>query len=161
MLEVRLAALKPGLHTFTFHPSAEELELDPAEFRDMEVNVRLDYEPHQVYVELTARATATLLCDRTLVPFEQPVEGRYAMLFTSAQTEEEDAGDVRPLPDDTVALDLSEAVRDTLVLALPARRVAPGAEEAPLQTQFGALTGDDGEPIDPRWEALRKFKDPS
>ena len=158
MLEVRLASLKPGRHTLTFHPSAEELLLDPAEFREVAVDVRLDYEPNQVYVELAARAMATLECDRTLVSFEQPVEGRYAMLFTATEGGEE-AADVQPLPPDAEALDLSEAVRDTLVLALPARRVAPGAEEKPLQTQYGALLGDDGEPIDPRWEALRKFKD--
>ncbi len=160
MLEVRLASLKPGLHSLAFHPTAEEVGLDPTEFRDVEVHVRLDYNPEQVYATVSASALATLVCDRTLVEFEQPVEGRYAVLYTSAEVDDA-ADDVRPLPTDEQVLDLSEAVRDTLLLALPARRVAPGAEDAPIQTQYGALLGDDGEPIDPRWEALRKFKDPS
>lgn len=161
MLDIRIASLKSGLHTFTFEPSPEEIGLDPAEFKGISVAVRLDLEPDQAYVTLTARAVASLVCDRTVVTFEQPVEGTHAILFTAAEMGEEVTDEVQPLPPDTVSLDLTEAVRDTLLLALPSRRVAPGAEEAPLPTTFGALRDENGDVIDPRWEALRKFKDPS
>ena len=49
-------------------------------------------------------------------------------------------------------VDLTDAVRDTLLLALPARRVGPGAEDVEIQTVFGA---PDGELLgDYRWGAL-------
>ncbi len=162
MLEVRIASLKPGLHSFLLHPSPEDVGLDPAEFSDIEVEVRLDYDPDRVYVMLTARAVATLMCDRTLVLFEEEIEGQHATLFVSdaslASSSEED---VVILPTDAVTVDVADTVRDTLVLALPVRRVAPGAEEAPIQTHFGALLDSDGHVIDPRWEALRKLHDKS
>ncbi len=159
MLAVRIAGLSPGLHSYDFQPEAEEVGLDPEAFRDLDVHVRLDYDPDRIFVRLNASATATLLCDRTLVSFDEDIEGDYALLFTADADGDADA--VEPLPSDAVSIDLADAVRDTLVLALPSRRVAPGAEDAPIQTQFGTLTDDEGNPIDPRWEALRRFKDHS
>jgi hypothetical protein len=40
------------------------------------------------------------------------------------------------------------------MLALPMRRVAPEAHDQDIPTTFGALTNNEGEPIDARWEAL-------
>ena len=51
---------------------------------------------------------------------------------------------------------MTEAVRDTLVLAVPARKVAPGAEDLDLPTVFGAPAAEAA--IDPRWEALRSLR---
>lgn len=160
MLSVRIASLSPGVHTLAFSPSATDLDLDPEAFRDLAVDVVLDYDPQRIYVRLRVRAVATLLCDRTLVPFEQPVEGAFALLY-AVDAEGGEADDLRPLAADATDLDLAEPVRDTLLLALPARCVAPGAEDAPIQTRFGALLDDEGNEIDPRWEALRRFQDPS
>ena len=56
-------------------------------------------------------------------------------------------------------IDLADAVRDTLLLAVPARKVAPGAEDVEIPTVFGAPTAADGTPIDPRWEALRALQE--
>ncbi len=159
MLDVRIAALKPGVHTFRLTPTPDEVGLAPDAFADIEVDLRLDVGVEQIFATFTARATATLECDRTLVPFEQQVEGQHAVLFTPAPLGEDEADDVETLAPDAVVLDFADRVRDTLLLALPARRVAPGAEDVPLPTAFGALRDADGEPIDPRWEALRKYKD--
>src|SRR5690606_37846589 len=70
-----------------------------------------------------------------------------------------DDDDVQPLLDDATALDLTDAVRDTLLLALPLRRVAPEAEDAEIPTSFGAPTDAEGNPVDDRWEALRRLRD--
>lgn len=162
MLELSLAALQPGLHTFHFDPSPETVDLDPAEFDDIEVDVHLDLQERQALVNLQTAATARLICDRTLVPFEQEIEGSHTLLFTASAAPENDNAldDVRPLSPDDLSLDLTEAVRDTLVLALPLRRIAPEAENLDLQTEFGDPADEDD--IDPRWEALRNLgSDPS
>lgn len=165
MLGIDTAPLPPGLHELTLTPSAEEAELDPEMFADITVDVRLDHEEQRDLVAFTARATATLECDRTLKPFEQAVSGSYAVLFVLPEhldrytTDEAADEDIRPLPEPGAALDITTPVRDTLLLALPTRRVAPGAEDEELQVQFGALTDTDGDPMDPRWEALKKLRD--
>lgn len=166
MLGIETASLPTGLHEMTLTPSAEDVTLDPDVFSDLSVEVRLDHEEQRDLVAFTARATATLECDRTLEPFDQAVSGSYAVLFVLPEhldrytTDDGDEGDdVRPLPEPGAALDITGPVRDTLLLALPTRRVAPGAEDEELQVQYGALTDSDGDPMDPRWEALKKLRD--
>lgn len=164
MLSIDTAHLPTGLHEMTLTPSAEDVELDPEVFSDLSVEIRLDHEDERDLIAFTARATATLECDRTLKPFDQTVSGSYAVLFVLPEhldrfTSDDTSDDVRPLPESGDPLDITEPVRDTLLLALPTRRVAPGAEDEELQVQFGALTDSDGDPMDPRWEALKKLRD--
>lgn len=165
MLGIETAPLRPGLHELTLTPSADEVNLDPETFGDITVDVRLDHEQERDLIAFTARATATLECDRTLVPFQTSIKGDYAVLFVLPEhlsryaTDEGGDEDVRPLPEPGNELDLTDPVRDTLLLALPTRRVAPGAEDEELPVQFGVLTDEEGNPVDPRWEALRKLRD--
>lgn len=162
MLAVELTPLKDGIHTETLRPDAEDLDLDPAAFSDIRLDLRLDVQPNRVFAMFTAAATATLECDRTLEPYDQPVSGDFAVLFVEDEEAEglaEGADDVRPLPPPGQPLDLTEPVRDTLLLALPTRRIKPGAEDVDIPTEFGALRDADGNVIDPRWEALRKLRD--
>lgn len=163
MLGIPTTPLKPGLHEVTLTPSAEDVGLDPEVFSDVRVEARLDHQDERTLVAFTARAMATLECDRTAVMFEQPVEGTYAILFVLPEqfggVGESGNDDIRPLPQTGAELDINDAVRDTLLLALPVRRVAPGAEDEPIPVTFGADLDDEGNVIDPRWEALRKLRD--
>lgn len=165
MLGIDITSLKPGLHQQTLTPAPDDLGLDAEMFDEIVVDVQIDHEEDRDLVAFTARAMATLECDRTLVPFQQPVQGSYAVLFVLPErldqytTDDDSDDDVRPLPDPGRPLDLTESVRDTLLLALPTRRIAPGAEDEDIPFQFGALTDEDGNPMDPRWDTLRKLRD--
>lgn len=162
MLRIEINALPDGLHEQTVRPDAEAIGLDPAVFSEVEVDVRLDVADRRVLAAFDARAVATLACDRTLVEYRQPVAGSHTVLFVPPEvlppgTEPDES--VVPLPDDAPAIDLAEPVRDTLVLALPARRLAPGAETLDLPTVFGADLDAEGRPVDTRWDALRNLRD--
>ena len=158
MFRVPIASLPDGLHHETLHPSADDLDLDPETFSDVAVDLRLDIAERRVLAAYTVSATARLTCDRTLDDYDQPVEGAHAVLFTAdaAVAEGEPDDDTRPLPDDATALDLTESVRDTLLLALPLRRVSPAAQAAEIPSQFGGP--DEGEPADDRWAALQALR---
>lgn len=155
MLRVRIAPLSDGLHTETLHPTADDLGVDPEVFSGITVDVRLDVGHDRVLAAYTVEATARLECDRTLDLFDQPVEGSHAVLFTTTADEGDD--DVRPLPEDATHVDLADSVRDTLVLAVPLRRVSPAAEAAEIPTAFGGPSED--EPTDDRWAALSSLRD--
>jgi uncharacterized protein len=160
MLLVEIHALPDGVHTQTLRPEPEALDLDPAMFHDVVVEVRLDVAGRRVLAQYEVRATATLECDRTLVEFDQPVSGSHAVLFAPpSQLPGGPSDDAVPLPEEALALDLTEPVRDTLLLALPSKRIAPGAEALDLPTSFGASVDDEGQPTDPRWDALRRLRD--
>ncbi len=157
MFAIEITPLGPGVHELEFAPEAEAVDLDPEKFDDIHLNVRLDVREGRILVILEAGARATLECDRTLRLFDQEIGGTYYMLFAPPEFVEhqEDAYDeVRPLHPSDQEIDLTKVVRDTLLLSIPQRCVAPGAEEAEIETEFGAP--EDG--VDPRWEALRKLK---
>lgn len=156
MLRVHIASLPLGLHEEALRPSAGDLGLDPGVFSDVEVDLRLDVAERRVLAMYAARATARLECDRTLAMYDQPIEGAHTVLFTAEATSDDDE-DVLPLAEGAAEIDLTEPVRDTLLLAVPLRRVSPEAEDAEIPTTFGGP--GEGEPADDRWAALQALRD--
>lgn len=162
MLRIDLAPLQDGVHQEVLNPEVGAVGLDPERFADLRVTVTLDLFNDRVLATLQASATATLECDRTLVPFEQRVEGTYRILFvppTFSRHEDEEDGieEVQVLQASDHVIDLAEAVYDTVLLAVPTRKVAPGAEDLEIQTVYGAPEGGAEAAIDPRWEVLRSL----
>ncbi|HMB93743.1 MAG TPA: DUF177 domain-containing protein [Rhodothermales bacterium] len=162
MLRIDLTPFSNGVHQVTLEPDAQTLDLDPDRFADIEVDVVLDIRHDQVLVTLDAAAVATLACDRTLVLFDQPIAGSYSLLFSvpsrMQEADDEDPfAEVQELPRDRT-IDLTDAVRDTLMLAIPVRKVAPEAEDQEIPTAFGAPEEGDEPAIDPRWEALKALR---
>lgn len=161
MFAIGIEALAPGVHERTFKPEAEALELDPSEFRDVEISARLDVAEGRILVSLTVRAQATLECDRTLRSFDQGIEGTYRILFSCAgfaSGKKDGCNEVRILDPNDRILDLTDVTRDTILLAVPARCVAPGAEDIDIPMKFGVPQGTQDSSIDPRWEALIALK---
>lgn len=164
MLRIDITPLGAGAHQLKLEPEAQALGLDPETFGDISVDAHLFCQRRdRILVVLEAQATAALRCDRTLRPFEQRIEGSYTMLFaapgTAAPAEEnDDYEEVHELLPSDREIDVTDAVRDTLLLAVPQRKVAPGAEEEALQTRFGTADEDEEDAIDPRWAALRKLQ---
>ncbi|MDX1428726.1 MAG: DUF177 domain-containing protein [Rhodothermales bacterium] len=156
MLRIDIASLRRGANEVIFEPSADELDLDSDEFSGIRVDADVDVRQDQVVVRFVATAEAHLICDRTLRPFTEAVKGTYAMLFSSrGETQVEGMDDVQSFSASEPVIDITEAVRDTLILAVPTKRLAPGADEIEIPSRFGGQA--DGE-IDPRWEALRRLR---
>jgi len=154
MLQIDIRRLERGVHELEISPTAEDLELDPKDFTDLNVGVRLDIGGSRMYVQFWVSATASLICDRTLEAFTQPIEGSFAVVFVPPKEIDAENEDDRlfPLEDGAEEIDLTDIVRDTLLLSVPIRKIAPGAEDEDLPTSFGAP--DDGDE-DPRWAALK------
>ena len=156
MLRVRIAPLPDGLHTETLTPTAAELDLDPALFSDVAVEMQLAVATRQIVASFAVSATAHLVCDRTAEPFDEPVRGEHQVLIVApdaplASTDDED---VVVTTDDATHADLTGPVRDTLMLALPLRRISPAAAALELPTAFGAPAEPDAGP----WAALSALR---
>lgn len=163
MLRVRIAPLSDGLHDESLQPTAAELDVDPAVFSDIALDLRLDVRDRRVRAAYTVRATARLECDRTLDLYDEAVEGAHEMLYVppgDPLAAASEADDMEVLTLDATHVDLSAPVRDTLLLSLPVRRVSPAARALDLPTAYGGP--GEGEPADDRWvalEALRRATD--
>jgi uncharacterized protein len=158
MLHIDIRSLTPGVHTEELNPSPEDIDLEADRFADIFVKAIMDFDGKELLVHLDASAVATLECDRTLKEFDQPISGSYTILYAPPGTIVDDEVDEEVIPLEPTAdeIDITGFVRDTLLLAIPQRKLAPGAENEEIRTEFG----EPGEKeVDPRWEALKKLKD--
>lgn len=163
MLTIDIGSLSSGIHRLEMSPSPDDVRLDPARFSDIQIEAVLQCHLDRVLVKLRASATATLTCDRTLRLYEEDIDGTYSVLFGPPSMVGEDGEEfeeVRPFDRSDREIDLTDVVRDTLLLALPQRRVAPGAEEEALTREFGDTeSAEEEDVVDPRWSELKKLKD--
>lgn len=164
MLTIDISSLSTGIHHLELAPSAAQVNLDPSTFEDIQLDVVLQYHRDRILVKMHATATVELTCDRTLQPYEEEIEGEYNVLFgppSMVGQDGEEFEEVRPLDPSDREIDLTDVVRDTLLLAIPQRQVAPGAEDEPIDREFGdpGEEEDEEEPVDPRWSDLKKLKD--
>ncbi len=123
-----------------FEPGAQALDLDPAAFTRILVDVYVFPHGKDLLLTLAASADAHLICDRTLDAFTMRVSGSCRILLTTDEQRTNEA-----TYDETVVwqlfqreFDVTGVARDTLMLAVPTRKVAPHAEDAELPCIFGA-----------------------
>jgi DUF177 domain-containing protein len=162
MLQIDIKSLGIGLAEFDLVPTAEEVDLDPQVFSSISVHARIEFDSREAIVMLTCYSIAALQCDRTLENYEQPVKGSFTVVFTPPErisaNDGENAQDVRPLRATDETIDITAFVRDTLLLAIPIRKIAPGALDKEVPTRFGSPEKSD---VDPRWEALKALSSDS
>jgi uncharacterized protein len=158
MVYIDIATFSDGLHEIVLKPTAEELDLDPEKFSSIETMVHLDISDRQILCRIHADVDAQVICDRTLESFVERFGGDHTVVYTRDPDEVgEDDDEIVLLDAGSSRIDITEFVRDTILLSIPLRNVAPHAREAEIPTRFG-VPADDGDNIDPRWEALRKLK---
>lgn len=139
-----------------FVPDAEDLDLDPEMFSALGVTVNQDHGSDKRLLRIQAEAVVNLTCDRTLRVFSKKIQGQHELAIVNSDKpagNEAEADHVVLQPFQT-KIDLTAAVRDTLLLAVPVRKVAPEAENLVIPTVYGAP--DEPEPA--YWDALNKLK---
>lgn len=162
MLRFNIQSLQEGkVEKHSAEPSAETVGLDQR-FSKMQVQTRLNKQGKRILVSFDARAVARLECDRTLQEFDQPLEASYTFTFVPSgqmTKHEQESEGIRPLGSQALEIDITKEVRDTLLLAVPARRIAPKAKDVNIQLQFGSSKKEAAAnpPIAPRWNALKKL----
>ena len=141
-----------------FLPDAEDLGLDPDMFSALGVTVAQMRGPDGRRLNIEAEAAVQLTCDRTLQPYESRIKGTYelALLTPDQQPEDQEEVDQLVLEPQQTSIDLTAAVRDTLLLAVPVRKVAPEAEDLVIETVFGPVES----PESTRWAALKQLQEP-
>jgi uncharacterized protein len=169
MLRLDITPFKSGVHQVELDPDPEDLEFDLEPFDDVHdisdiyVDITIQAHRDRLLLHIDVEAEAELTCSRTLKTFEETVFGQYSVLFGPEElvgTETDDYDEVRPLSRGDREVDITDVVRDTIMIAIPQRKVAPGAEEEDIAMEFGAPDDPDEveEPVDPRWSELQKLK---
>jgi uncharacterized protein len=167
MVTIDITSFQSGVYEVDLNPEAEDADLDPSTFRDVHVAAELHCRRDRILAHLDIRATATLTCDRTLQPYDESLEGSYSVLFGPASMvgrEGDRFDEVRPLDPTDREIDVTDIVRDTILLSIPQRTIAPGAEEEDIDMTFGEPDDEETETeetVDPRWSKLKELKNGS
>ena len=151
-----LESLQEGHRTdFDFQSDPEAIDLDKEVFETVIVSGTARVARDGVLLELSASADAHLVCDRTAEKFVQKIEASATALATESSVERDDT-EVLELDVASRSVDLTKLIHDILILAIPARKIAPGAEDVDIQAKYGESEDE----IDPRWAPLMKHRRP-
>lgn len=167
MVTIDITSFQSGVYEVELDPKAEDADLDPSTFRDVHVAAELHCRRDRILAHLDIGATATLTCDRTLQPYDEFLEGSYSVLFGPAAMvgrEGDRFDEVRALDPTDREIEVTDIIRDTILLSIPQRTIAPGAEEEDIDMTFGEPDDEEAETedaVDPRWSKLKDLKNGS
>jgi uncharacterized protein len=172
--KVNIIGLSNRIHAFQY-------EIDDEFFRQygkdsglvsegtFHVDVELDKRETFIEARFKIKGKAKLICDRSLDPFEQPVEVTKKVVFKYGDTDEELSDEIIIIRRDTDSLELGQYIYEFISLQIPIKKLHPRYQDEPdmedqsegkiIYTSGNASDEDnDGEDIDPRWEKLKKLK---
>jgi uncharacterized metal-binding protein YceD (DUF177 family) len=156
MLKFKINEIEEGESEQDVTVASEDLALGVDSGDLFDVRVAFNRSRTMIQVRLLVEGTLHLVCDRSLEPFEYPVQADYTVIFKPDVDEEteDDQVAVRRLNMPSNLIDITRDVRDTLLLTIPIRKLHPrfvdeDGEEIPFETPYAS------EPeTDPRWAAL-------
>lgn len=171
MIAVHIQGMHDGVHPITIETAVDSVTGLPAEFvGTVVVDGEISKLGRRFHIDASLECTARLVCDRSLEEFDERICVDIA-LDVMIDTERANRGDM--LDDDVLAIreddkviDISDVVRQELVVHLPMRRVAPAYRDKDLADVFPNLSNRDADApqqsdtIDERWEVLRFLRKP-
>lgn len=154
----------------------EEMEQDLIEHGHFKTHVVLNKSATMIQLRFQTKGSVTLTCDRSLETFEEPVESDERIILKFGDHNEELTEEIEIINRNTSRINVARYVFDFIALSLPVKKLHPSLrteedeldleddeEEGTLvytsggEDEEGDETPDD-EKVDPRWEALKKFK---
>ncbi|HLT80021.1 MAG TPA: DUF177 domain-containing protein [Cyclobacteriaceae bacterium] len=164
---VNIVGLSNNVHTFRY-------EIDDAFFsqygKDLvsagsfRADVVLNKTETMIAAGFEIHGRATLICDRSLEPFDFPIDLHRDVIFKYGELDEELSDEIVNIRRDTVQLEIGQYIYEFISLEVPMKKLHPRFrdEELPGEGKIVYSSGDDAgvpeEPEDPRWDILKKLK---
>ncbi|WP_247232500.1 DUF177 domain-containing protein [Telluribacter sp. SYSU D00476] len=156
----------------------EELQQDVIQHGSFRAQVTLDKSSTMVQLLFDITGSVVLTCDRTLDPFDEPIDTEGRMILKFGDHDEELTEEIEIIHRNTNRINVARYIFDFIVLSLPMKRLHPsirneetGEEDDEFETlvysshsdnepdEEEATPNDDTEgEVDPRWEALKKLR---
>jgi uncharacterized metal-binding protein YceD (DUF177 family) len=154
----------------------EELEQDLIEHGHFKTHVVLNKSATMIQLHFQTKGSVTLTCDRSLEPFEEPIDSNERIILKFGDHNEELTDEIEIINRNTNRINIARYIFDFIALSLPVKKIHPDlrndedAFDMIEDEDEGILVYSSGdnedaenegkeEKIDPRWEALKKLKD--
>lgn len=154
----------------------EEMEQDLIEHGHFKTHVILSKSATMIQLRFHTTGSVTLTCDRSLEPFEEPIDSDERIILKFGDHNEELTEEIEIISRNTNRINVARYIFDFIALSLPVKKLHPSLrteeddfdleddeEEGTLVYTSGGESeeGDEREEeekVDPRWEALKKLK---
>ncbi len=126
---------------------------------------------HETFIEVNfnAKGTGRLICDRSLEPFDYPIQTENKIVFKYGEEYQELTDEIIVIPRDTATLELGQYIYEFISLAVPLKKLHPRFRDEAEETDEaeGKIVYSSGgteekkndeEETDPRWNILKKLK---
>ena len=129
------------------------------------LSLDIDRSDHMIHIKSMVTSSLELQCDRSLDTFTYESQCNLEIIYKEGLKEEEIDlhSSIKKLEKNQQLIEFDQEVRDMLLLSLPIKRIHPrylddyGNPKELLNIQFGYFNSCE-DSIDPRWHALRNFK---
>lgn len=165
MLTFKINEIPDGKSEEIIQLASAALDLTPYEFIGGEVHVYFEKYPGLIRTRFEVASKVMLACDRSLEQFQYPVKAVYSVLFdaNAQDVSEDDQTSTKPLDAPGNLISITEEVRDTILLHIPARKLHPrfiseDGEELEFSFSTSEKENNSELAIDPRWEKLKSLK---
>ena len=172
MISLDIVGLREGNHPFTIQSTAQDIPHLPVEYTGLiTVEGVLQKHGRRYTIDATASGIAHFVCDRSLEEFDEEISAELSLSYVvdpalaaeqAGKVQEMDEEVIRGIREEDKRIDITEDVRQVLAVAIPLRHVAPAYRDVPLEELHPALApkprGNDNEPVDDRWDALKNLK---
>ncbi len=165
---VHIIGLSNTAHEFKYHLEKsffDEFGRDLLEEGSFDAGVVLD--KHETFIEgsFSLKGTARLVCDRSLEPFDYPIDFSGKVVFKYGNEEAEVTDEIVIIPHNKPSLNVGQYLFEFIGLALPMKRLHPkyqeqeedDFDETEGRIVYSSSAENDGD-VDPRWEQLKKLK---
>jgi len=166
LYSIPISGLKEGRRSFDFDINNEFFEkFEESEVKEGTLKALIEADKRSTHIDLAIRINGfvSILCDRCLGEFRQPVDSENRLLIKFGKVHDESDPDLITIPADENELDLKQYFYEYILLALPIQRVHPNDKNGNSTCDPGMLeklkehiVGDESK-NDPRWDELKKL----
>ncbi|HTR98515.1 MAG TPA: DUF177 domain-containing protein [Bacteroidota bacterium] len=125
MMKIQVGGLSEGVHEYSFRSTPADVGLPPEFKNEVDVQATLEKSSGQLFLRARVSTSAEVACDRCVTLFQQPLQSKYQMYYLWEEPEEDryDPSEVQVLTPGQTVLDLTDDVRQTVLLSLPLKHV--------------------------------------
>ena len=167
---IPFVGLKIGKHHFEYKIENAFFEyFEYEEFNDVHVDINLVLDKKTTLLELNFKISGfvNVNCDVTNEPYNQPISNEFDLVVKFGDTYNDEDIDILIVPHGTYEINVQQYIYETIVLAVPIKRIHPGVEDGTLDSDILKKLEElspkikeekeTEEEIDPRWNTLKKL----
>jgi len=166
---IPFVGLKAGEHTYNFeldNTFFENFEYDEFNKANIHLGVLLNKKTTLLEFTLSFKGGVNVNCDTSNEPYNQKVDGHYHFVVNFGEEFNDENEDILILPHGSHEINIQQYIYESIVLAMPTRRIHPGIEDGTLKSEILEKLEElspklenetKEEPTDPRWDDLKKL----